>query len=136
MSFTMMGNESMFFLIGFFGHQIIFIVGSQFQTKRFFSLTRMFTNLKRCCLWTNNSKKLIFVSKTWLNDPRISCNSFFNSIKLIVTNTDLEEKFKKVCNRWCFRNMMKTRFFHFDQILLIPFICINFGYLLKNWGLI
>jgi len=44
----------------------------------------------------DNSKKLIFVSKNWLNDPRISCNSFFNSIKLIVTNTDLEENLKKV----------------------------------------
>lgn len=84
----------------------------------------------------DNSKKLIFVSKNWLNDPRISCNSFFNSIKLIVTNTDLEEILKKVWNKWCSRNMMKTRFLHFDQILLIPFICITFGNLLKDWGLI
>ncbi len=38
---------------------------------------------------------MIFVNKNWLNDARIRCNSFFNSIKLIVTNTDLEEKFKK-----------------------------------------
>ncbi len=36
---------------------------------------------------------MIFVSKNWLNDPRISINSFFNSIKLITTNSDLEEKF-------------------------------------------
>jgi hypothetical protein len=35
------------------------------------------------------------VNNNWFNDPRINCNSFFNSIKPIVTNTDLEEKLKK-----------------------------------------
>ncbi len=43
-------HEAMFSTIGFLAQQILGIVGSQIETKRIFTLTRIFTNLKRCRL--------------------------------------------------------------------------------------
>jgi len=50
-------------------------VGSQIAIEKIFYLVGMLTNLKRCHLQSNNLDKLIFVSKNWANDPRVSCSS-------------------------------------------------------------
>ncbi len=64
MSFGMAGkHESMFSTIAFLACQILDIVGSQIQIERIFSLFRIFTNLLRCPMQSNNSVKLIFASK-------------------------------------------------------------------------
>ncbi len=53
----------MFPAIGFVACQILGIVGSQIETKRFFSLTGILTNLRRCRLQLETLENLIFVSK-------------------------------------------------------------------------
>jgi hypothetical protein len=42
--------EATFSVVGFLPCQILSIVGSQIETKRIFSLTCIFTNLRRCHL--------------------------------------------------------------------------------------
>jgi len=61
------------------------IVGSQIEIERFFSLTWILTNLKKCCLQSNNLDKLNFVHNNWLNDLQIGCKPFFNLMELIET---------------------------------------------------
>jgi hypothetical protein len=46
-------HEVMFLTIGFLTRQILGIVESQIETKRIFSLARMFTNLRKCHLQIN-----------------------------------------------------------------------------------
>jgi len=43
-------NESVFPIIGFLAQQILRIVGSHIESKAFFSLASILTNLKKCCL--------------------------------------------------------------------------------------
>jgi hypothetical protein len=43
-----------------------------------------------------NLKNLIFVTKNWLNDPKVGCKSFCNLVEFIETNKHLEKKFKKI----------------------------------------
>jgi hypothetical protein len=38
-----------------------------------------------------NLKKLIFVNKNWLNDPRIGCKSLFNLVEIIENGLELEK---------------------------------------------
>ncbi len=56
-------HETIFPRIGFLTNQILWIVGSQIETKKIFSLTKIFTNFKRCHLQAKNLERLIFVSK-------------------------------------------------------------------------
>ncbi len=51
-------------------------------------------NLKRCRLHIDNLNKLIFISKNWPNDPRLSCSLPFNLIELIEVDVSLEEEYK------------------------------------------
>jgi hypothetical protein len=60
-------HESMFPTIAFIARQILDIVGSQKQIERIFSLVGIFTNLSKCQMQSNNSIKLVFVSKNWPN---------------------------------------------------------------------
>jgi hypothetical protein len=39
--------------------------------------------------------KLIYVNKNWLNDPRISCKSFFSSVDFIESDLNLEKEFEE-----------------------------------------
>jgi hypothetical protein len=48
----------MFPIIEFLG-----VVGFQIETKRIFSLVGILTNIRKCCLETENLEKLIFVNK-------------------------------------------------------------------------
>jgi hypothetical protein len=68
-------HESLFSTITFLAHQILAIVGFQIEIERTFSLARIFTNLRRCHLQSNNLDNFIFVSKNWLNDPSVTCSS-------------------------------------------------------------
>jgi hypothetical protein len=43
-------NESVFPIIGFLAQQILRIVGSHIESKVFFSLASILTNLKKCCV--------------------------------------------------------------------------------------
>jgi hypothetical protein len=43
-------DEAMFPIVCFLAYQILGIVGSQIEIERFFSLTCIFTNLKKCRL--------------------------------------------------------------------------------------
>jgi hypothetical protein len=47
------------------------------------------TNLKRCCLQSNDLEKLILVSKNWTNDVKVSCKTFSIFVKLIDFELDL-----------------------------------------------
>ncbi len=47
-------HESLFPTMAFLAHQIFGIVSSQIETKRFFSLARILTNLKRYHLQSDN----------------------------------------------------------------------------------
>ncbi len=42
----------------------------------------------------DNLDKLIFISKNWSNDPRLSCSLFFNLIELIEVDVSLEEEYE------------------------------------------
>jgi len=88
-------HESMFLTIGFCTKQILKIVRSQIETKSIFSLARILTSLKRCCLQLKNLDKLIFVNKNWPNDPKIGCKSQSSLSDFIVSDLNLEEKFEK-----------------------------------------
>jgi len=52
-------HEAMFPTIGFLACQILGIVGSQGQIETIFSLVRILTILRRCCLPLENLEKLI-----------------------------------------------------------------------------
>jgi hypothetical protein len=56
-------HEAMFFIVSFLAQQILEIAGLQIEIKKIFSLTRVFTKLRRCCLQSIFLKKLIFVNK-------------------------------------------------------------------------
>jgi hypothetical protein len=64
-------HESLFPIMAFLAHQFLGAVGSQIKTKRFFSLARILTNLRRCHLQSNNLDKIIFVNENWPSDPRV-----------------------------------------------------------------
>jgi len=50
-------------------------MGPQIETERIFSLVNILMNLKICRLQIGNVYKLIFTSKNWSNDPKVSCSS-------------------------------------------------------------
>jgi hypothetical protein len=56
-------HEAMFPTVDFLACQILGIVGTQIETKIFFSLTSILTNLRRCHLQSEKLENLIFVSK-------------------------------------------------------------------------
>ncbi len=70
------------------------VVGFQIETI-LFSLARILTNFKRCCLQTENLEKLIFVNKNWPNDPIIGCKSPFNLVEFLEKDVNLEEELKE-----------------------------------------
>jgi hypothetical protein len=84
-------HKSLFPIVAFVVRHILCIVGSQIKTKIIFSLVGIFTNLRRCCLQSNNLDKIIFISKNWPNDPRVGCSSPSSLIELIEANVILEE---------------------------------------------
>ncbi len=85
----------MFPTIGFLAHQILGIVGSQIETKRIFSLTCIFTNLRRYHLQFKNLENLIFVSKNWPTDLRDECKLPSNLVELKQTNFNFEKDLEK-----------------------------------------
>jgi hypothetical protein len=56
-------HEAMLLIVVFWACQILGIAGSQIHTKKIFSLIKILTNLKRCCLQRNFLKRLISMSK-------------------------------------------------------------------------
>lgn len=48
-------------------------------------------NFKKYHLQSNNLGKIVFVKRSWPNDSRIGCKSFFNSIELIEIDAELEK---------------------------------------------
>jgi hypothetical protein len=56
-------HKFLFPIVAFLVHHILGIVCSQIKIIFFFSLARIFTNLRRCHLQSNNFNKIIFVSK-------------------------------------------------------------------------
>jgi hypothetical protein len=88
-------NESMFPIVDFYARKILGIVGSQIEMERIFFLIRIFTSFRRCHLQLENLEKLIFVNKSWPNDPRIDCKSSSSFVELINIDVDLEEEIKK-----------------------------------------
>ncbi len=71
------------------------IVSSQIETKRIFSLAKIFTNLKRCPLQSNNLNKFIFYNKNWPSETRVGCNSPFNLRELIENDVAFKEELKQ-----------------------------------------
>ncbi len=87
-------HEGMFPIVGFLVQQIFGVVGSQIEIEGIFSLPKIFINLRKCCLHTENLEKLIFVNKTWLNDSKIDCKLPSNLLEFFERDVDLEEEFK------------------------------------------
>ncbi len=85
----------MFPIVGFLACQIFGVVGFQIETKRFFSLVGIFTNLRGCHLQTENLEKLIFVNKNWRNDARIGCKSPSNLVEFLEKDVNIEEEFEE-----------------------------------------
>jgi hypothetical protein len=56
-------NMNMFSIVGFFVKQILRIVEYQIEIEMNFSLTRILTSFKKCCLQFKNLDKLIFINK-------------------------------------------------------------------------
>ncbi len=81
----------MFPIVDFLAHQILGIIGSQIEIEKVLSLVGIITNLRRCCLKSKKLKKLIFVSKNWLNDPKIDCKPPSNLVEMIKKDLDFEE---------------------------------------------
>jgi hypothetical protein len=52
-------EQNMFPTIGFLAYQILRIIGSQIETKKFFFSIGILTNLRRCSLQSNNLEQLI-----------------------------------------------------------------------------
>jgi hypothetical protein len=88
-------HEAMFPIVGFWACQILGIIGSQIETKIFFSLVGILTNLRRCRLQLENLENLIFVSKNLPNDPRDGCKPPSNLVDLILIDLGFEEKLEK-----------------------------------------
>jgi len=78
-------HEAMFPIVGFLACQTLGIVGSQIETKRFFSLTCIFTNLRRCHLQTKN----------WPSDPRDGCKPLSNLVELIQIDLSFEKELEE-----------------------------------------
>jgi hypothetical protein len=82
--------------ITFLAHHILLaIVGFQMEIEKIFSLVRIFTNLRKCCLQSNNLDNFIFVSKNWPNDPRVNCSSPSSLIELIAGDVVLGEELEQ-----------------------------------------
>jgi len=62
------------------------------EIKRIFFLAEIFTNLMRCCLWSYNFEKLIFMSKNWPNYERVGWKAPYNLVELIDFELDLKHK--------------------------------------------
>jgi len=108
-------------------------VGSQIKIKRIFSLVGMHTNFWRYHLHTNNLERLIFVSKNWQNNFRIS--SFpTNLVKFVEANVKLKEELKSLkdplmemklwtCKQFFY--VIVLLFFHFDIYFSFSFLSLN-----------
>ncbi len=89
-------HESLFPTITFLAHHILLaIVGFQIEIEKIFSLAKIFTNLRKCCLQSNNLDNFIFVSKNWPNDPRVNCSSPSSLTKLIEGDVALGEELEQ-----------------------------------------
>jgi hypothetical protein len=53
-------HEAVFPLVSFLACQILGIVRSQIKIERIICLVSIFTNLRKCCLQSNNLERLIF----------------------------------------------------------------------------
>ncbi len=83
-------HKTMFLIIGFLNHQILWIIESQIEMKRFFSLVGMLTILTRCHLQLDNLNFLIFLRTNWSNYLKVGCKSPFRFLKLIAIDVELE----------------------------------------------
>jgi hypothetical protein len=66
-------------------------VGSEITIENKFCFVGLLTNLKTYHLQSNNLDNLIFISKNWPNDPRVSCSSHTSLIILVEFDVTLEE---------------------------------------------
>ncbi len=85
----------MFPIVRFLAQKFWVLLDLKLKQKIFFSLVGILTNLKRCCLQIENWKKLIFVNKIWLNNPRIGCKSPSNLVEFLEKDVVLKEELKE-----------------------------------------
>jgi hypothetical protein len=83
-------HEAMFPIVGYLARQILSIVRSQINIKRFFSLRGILTNLRRCCSQPYNLEKMIFIYKNWSIYHRDGCKPPF-ILELIEKDLDFEK---------------------------------------------
>ncbi len=74
--------------------QIFGIVSSQIEIEDIFSLAEILTNLGKCRLQPENLEKLIFVSRNWLNNPRLGCKEASSFVEFIKRETNFERNWK------------------------------------------
>lgn len=67
-------HEQQFLDLAYLAH-VMGIVGSQIETKRIFSTSRVITCLKCCQFGIKNMDKLILLMKNWLYDLNFKCTS-------------------------------------------------------------
>ncbi len=71
--------------------------------KCIFSLVEILTKLRRFGLQWKNLEKHIFVSKIWLNDPRVSCKEACSLVDLIEREKELWGGIGGIWRRMWFR---------------------------------
>jgi hypothetical protein len=71
------------------------IVGSKIESKRSFSIVKIFINLKRCRLQSKNLEIFLFINQNWPNDCKIGCKSPSCLIKFIDANGDFEKELEE-----------------------------------------
>ncbi len=103
-------HESRFPIVAFLERQILGTIGSQIETERIFSLTRILTNLKRCRLQSKNLDKLIFISQNWHNDPRLRCKTPSNFVEFIEKDKIIEEELEETEREFEKEEIVDTNF--------------------------
>lgn len=85
-----------------------------------FSLAVILTNFGKCCLQPENLEKLIFVSKNWLNNPKVGCKEASSFVEFIKREENFEEELEEFegecereeienCKRWMWGILMLKR---------------------------
>jgi hypothetical protein len=79
-------HEAMFPIVGFLVHQILGIIGSQIETKKYIYSGHIYKLREMLFTMKKNLEYFIFVSKNWLSDIKYGCKFPSNLVELIFKN--------------------------------------------------
>lgn len=99
------------------------------------SLVRILVNLKRCCLQSNNLKKLTCANKNWLNDLRIYIINHISNWWRLSTRIKIWRSLKIYLNKmklWTFK-MLEEKDLYFFTLCYFDLLSSNkYSFLVKN----